>query len=368
MGCKIVVHRELSHSEEQKDHKYVARVKTGSTKKGDTYRYFYTNAEYQAYLKNQKAAEEKKSTDKKSFSLNSLFKSVSDSFAKASEKNKKAVDKFFDDVGIAIENKVRDIPNVMNKVVDKVTEIAEDLYEDEDNIFDVKPTSYDTKITKIAETDEWKAIVARKDPEYTKQNEDGTTTYLIDDYLAKKKQPILDVIDDISNFRPITVNEIEKDAVVAGIKEKIFGTLALGAMAVGVASKALIEKTKISQGSYNDEIEQLKDDLTNTMNAGKDYVNTIMDVKDTVTSDDVQSTMKLIQNNSDKISEATKVVNELNENNVIAAAKIILTSDNLPDSLKNDATFAQAESIMSSLTDEEIALLSTLLSTVTGSR
>lgn len=87
--------------------------------------------------------------------------------------------------------KVNALPSIVDKVVNKVKEFGNKFYDDKNNIYDVNPSNYDEKIEKIKQTDEWKSIVARNDPEYTRYNEDGSVEYLIDDYVAKKETSII---------------------------------------------------------------------------------------------------------------------------------------------------------------------------------
>lgn len=52
MEYRVIRHAGTGSGAERANHKYVARVKTSD---GKGYRYFYTNAEYQAYLKETKS-------------------------------------------------------------------------------------------------------------------------------------------------------------------------------------------------------------------------------------------------------------------------------------------------------------------------
>lgn len=351
-----------------KNHKYVARIPLKTVNGKQQWRYFYTQEEWQAYKLGDKQSVDSKTnvtvkradkntgTNKK----NTVFGSIKDGIKSMSDKSKESVDNFLDEIGANIKSEIDKTPDRLNKAVDKVKKVASDVYDDKDNIYDVNPSNYNDKISKITETPEWKAIVERQDPEYVKKNSDGTTTYLIDDYLAKKKMPPIDVIDDIVNNRPITVNEVDKDAIVAGVKQKIFGTVSIGILGAKVISKALIEQTKLSQGSYNEQVAELGDTMSDGMKFLKDMGHV---VDENVTAEDVQQVMSYMQNSS-KVAEVQKTVDSINEGKVMDAAKIILNSDNLPDGVTENEYFELAQTSLSNLSDEEIAMLNILINSV----
>ena len=131
---------------------------------------------------------------------------------------------------------------------------ANDIYNDPNNIYDVNGTNYHEKIKAIENSKEWKDIVDRNDPEYVRTNPDDTKEYLIDDYLAKKKHPKLDVIDDIVNGRKITVNKITVDSMKAGAKDEINKAK----RRLSLLTKSLTGVFKVAQGSCNDEIREGK--------------------------------------------------------------------------------------------------------------
>ena len=93
-----------------------------------------------------------------------------------------------------------------------------------------------------------------------RKNKDGTTTYLIDDYLVKKKHPELDVIDDLGAGRKVSLNKVDKQTLIAGGKDYIKSAQQV----VGIAAKVLTEKFKVSQGTYNDEINSAVTSTRNT--------------------------------------------------------------------------------------------------------
>lgn len=358
--------------EERENHKYVARVRLHTMNGKPSWRYFYTNEEWQAFKNGHKKATPTNTGPKleKANSKNPLF-AIRRGIKSMSDQTKQKVDSFFTNVGIDLETKIKTgaekTTETLNKTIDTVKKVASDIYDDKDNIYDVNTSNYDEKIKKIAETPEWKAIVAREDPEYVRKNSDGTNTYLIDDYLAKKKKPLLDVVDDIINNRPITVNEIDKDAMTASLKGQIFGKISIGILAAGAVSKALLEKTKLSQGSYNDEIENLK----TTIDAGKDYISkTVEDAKvaksvaESAANDpDVQEVMRYIENTSavDTVKAAKQSVDE---QKIIEAAKIIMQSDSIPKDVKENDYFKFTEASLSNLSEEEIVMLNVLIASI----
>lgn len=382
--AQVLIHRD---DQTWDKHKYVARVPIKSSGGGKrSYRYFYSQNEYQAYLKSggkdaelnpelakiqtmtinsgrtaaptttvSKPSEVgKQATESKSFK-NFISSSISGLGNFLSEK-KESVDKALDKLGVTVATEA---PKFANKAVDKTKEVINKLYDDKSNVFDINRYNYNDKIKKVAETDEWKAIVARQDPEYVRKNADGTTSYLIDDYVAKKKMPVIDVLDDIISERPITVNKIEKDAIVAGIKAKFFGTLSIGMIGVGVVTKALLAKSKFQQGSYDDEIKRTVDNVS----AGKEYVERSFSIANgtKVTDEDIKNVVGLVQKSADSMSKAKNANSNINEGKVIEAAQILLNSSAIPDSVKSNEAYTKAESVLSGLSEEEMAMLNLLI-------
>ena len=198
-----LAHWGLKKGAQKEKHKYVARVELPDGK----YRYFYTLAEYAAYLK---------------------------------DKGKELW-----------ENKEQIIEDKLNEGVKKATDVYNKL--DKENKYMTDDYNYDRKIEMVKNNKEWQDIVKRNDPEYTRINkETGEKTYDIDSYLAKKKHPGLDAADDIVMGRPVKINKIEKEALTAGAADyaKTYATMA------AIGTKFLLEKFKFSQGSYKDEKQQ----------------------------------------------------------------------------------------------------------------
>jgi uncharacterized protein YqfB (UPF0267 family) len=391
---------------ERNNHKYVARVPISGSG-GKKFRYFYTQAEYQEYLRgdkkaqsvnagNKKAAKKDVKTSKsasakdalskgKSF-LEKLFKGSKKPTSKDVKSGKDFVDKVLSDAKKAIDKTVKDTKKnieeakkktsvkieksveksvdkatekatkAANKTVDNITKIVNDIYDDEDNMYDVKSQNYDKKIKQIANSKEWQAIVRSKDPEYVRKNkETGQTEYLIDDYLAKKKMPLLDIIDDISNCRPITVNKIEKDALMAGLKQQLFGKATLGMMAVGAAGKFFLEKSKLTQGSYDDEVDNAKQMIED----GAKEVNRMLNNGSSASANMTDIAANLIAN-SGKVADTLDSAGTINEDDVMEAAKILMQTSGATDT----KTYAKAEAVLSNLTEEEIVMLNLLLNSI----
>lgn len=382
--AQVLIHRD---DQTWDKHKYVARVPIKSSGGGkQSYRYFYSQNEYQAYLKsggkdaelNPELAKTqtmtinsgraaiptttvskpsdvgKQATESRSFK--SFISSSISGLGNFLSEKKESVDKALDKLGVTVATEA---PKFANKAIDKTKEVINKLYDDKSNVFDINRYNYNDKIKKVAETDEWKAIVARQDPEYVRKNVDGTTSYLIDDYVAKKKMPVIDVLDDIISERPITVNKIEKDAIVAGIKAKFFGTLSIGMIGVGVVTKALLARSKFQQGSYDDEIKRTVDNVS----AGKEYVERSFSIANgtKVTDEDIKNVVSLVQKSADSMSKAKNANSNINEGKVIEAAQILLNSSAIPDSVKSNEAYTKAESVLSGLSEEEMTMLNLLI-------
>lgn len=266
----------------------------------------------------------------------------------AKEFVEKTVDKTID----SALAKVNNAPEKLNKVVDKAKEVGKKIYDDPDNIYNITSGSYKEKIEKVKQTDEWKKIVASNDPEYVKTKSDGSKQYLIDEYLVKKKHPVIDIVSDIAADREITVNEITKESTVAGLKENAFAAITTGIMVAGVASKLLTEKFKLKQGSYDDEINAVLD----TINAGSSYVEKNVGKVDPVKVEDAK---KVIDSIGD--SDVTKVTKSINEGNVVEAARVIVESETVKSKVGSNEYYKLLETSLAGMSEEEIALVNLLV-------
>lgn len=351
---------ETTQDDELKHWKYIKREK-----QGDGWKYWYKdknnpntnpaatantsgNSGIWKYLKREK--------------VNGKWKYTYDSNA-AKNNSKEKLNKATDNV-LA---KTNSAAKGLNKLVDNAKQAINKFYDDPNNMYDLNSSSYADKMTKIKETKEWKDIVARSDPEYVKNNADGTTTYMIDEYAVKKKHPLLDIASDIVSGRKVDINDITRESAVAGLKDYAIGTLRTGMLGVGVVSKVLTEKFKLQQGTYDDKIA----DLTGTVNEGYKYVDATMSTAKTgidristatntvpdVSAEDIAKLTAAIS--AGKIAaEATR---SIDEGNVVKAAQLIMESDYVRSTVGNNEYYQMAESVLTNITDEEAAALALLL-------
>lgn len=292
---------------------------------------------------------------------------------------KEGVDKAADSV-LETANKAS---KKLNSIVDKAKSAINNFFDDPDNKYDISSSSYARKVAEIKETKEWKDIVASGDKEYVKKNEDGTTTYLIDDYIVDKKHPILDALGDIAAGRKVSINEITKESTVAGLKDQAMSCLRTGMMAVTVMSTFLTEKFKLQQGSYDDKVESLMDTARN----GEAYVDDVLDVIDknkhlvsTMSKDalDIAKTTtdfniktlsdaassidpEIVKRMVSAMSETVETKKNIDEGNVVKAAQVIMQSELLQETLGDNEYYKMCEATLSNLSETEIAALNLLL-------
>lgn len=322
-------HAWLKKGAQADKHKYVARVENG-----DGYRYFYTWNEYSSYLKS-KASER----------INSALK-------KGAEKAEKKALKTANTIAANID-----------KYVDKAKTVINNVYDDPDNKYDVTRASYTKKLNEIKNTKEWKDIVDRNDKEYVKKNSDGTTTYLIDDYVVDKKHPVLDAISDITAGRKVSTHEITKETVVAGLKDYARFAFELGMIGTSFATNGLTKKFKFSQGSYDDEIQNLMD----TVDVGAQYVNNVVESTKTVqrTVERAGGSPTVNSVDIEKLASEIHFSNEttpnINEDTVVEAAKVLMESETIANALGTNEYYKQAERALSNLSDEEIMIINLLM-------
>lgn len=322
--------------------KYVKREKLPNGK----YRYYYDWSELK---KNTKSA------------IDGTIGKAKTNLKEATKKTAKKVE----DQAIGASNKFF---GNLNKVVDKGKELINKFYDDPNNMYNVTHQSYSKKLEQVKNTKEWKDIVKSGNSEYVKKNSDGTTSYLIDDYLVDKKHPVLDAIGDIMSGREISTHEITKDSIVAGLKDYATTAIEIGMLGVGFVSRGLEKKFKFSQGSFDKDIQ----DLSNTVNEGVKYMNDMYETG-TVAARSATDAAK-------KASDATKTVNKsdieglaaligtasetarsIDEGKVLEAAKIIMESDAVKEKLGTNEYYKQAERALAGLSEEEIMMINLLL-------
>ena len=312
----------------------------------------------QSLKSNLNAKKEAIKNDLKTSATNSFNKATDNAISKANEASKH-----------------------VNGLVDKGKDIINTLYDDPNNKYDIHSENYDKKMAQVKETKEWQDIVARSDPEYVKKNADGTVTYLIDDYVVDKKHPLLDMLGDVTAGRDVDINEITKESTIAGLKEHAFGYLRTGAMAAGIISTVLTEKFKLSQGTYDDDIER----LTKTVADGADYTKTLLEDTKTIANEGVKvanqvktaadSGANLINNDyqvsPESIEKMAKAVREgqmaaeaarsVNEGNVVQAAKIVMESEVLQSVMGENEYYKLMANTLENLSPEEAAALNLLM-------
>lgn len=149
------------------------------------------------------------------------------------------------------------ITSSLNKAYDKFNETYDKTFKN--NVYTTNQWNYDSKVEKVKRTKEWQDIVKSKNPEYVKKDKNGNYVYDIDSYMVKKKHPVIDIIDDMINNRPLSINDVSVDTILAGADDYIQAGMAY----VGVRAKALETAFKYRQGSYKDEQASIEDTIRN---------------------------------------------------------------------------------------------------------
>lgn len=335
-------HAWFKKGEEAEDHKYVKRE--------------WINGKWKYYYKTDV---NKNSTTKPKLDLKSVIKSKIDNAATSASK--------------AVLQKTNEMAAKANEFVEKGKDIINSIAYDKDNIYSLSSSDYETKLAAVKETKEWKDIVAKGDTEYVKKNEDGTTTYLIDDYIVDKKHPVLDALGDIAAGRKVDINEVTQESAVAGLRDYANSYIRSGMLAVGVVSTFLTEKFKFQQGSYDKQLEELQDTVKNGVayvdalaETAEAYANVAKGAADNyrtssstgeISPEDVAKLLSAIDN-STNASEAKKAVDDAN---VVRAAQLILESDAVRSSVGDNEYYQLAESTLTNLSEEEIMLINLLV-------
>lgn len=296
--------------------KYVAKVPIGNNK----YRYFYDKKEYDAYLHNSKKTANKPEKD---FSIKTLISGMADKtlgalgdackkgeetvnkFIKSVDKAmndteaavKSGVDKAVKDAEVAVRSGANKATKEVGNLADKVNKAVNDyIYKaDKDNMYDMNSSTHDEKIKQVEQTKEWQDIVKRKDPEYVKKNkETGEYEYLIDDYILKKKHPILDIADDLAYGRNVDTHEITKDSATAAVKDYVKAGVHSVQAVMAIVGGIMMTKFKFQQGSYDEEAEALETMVEN----GKEELDKAMKRTQQMSESDVQDAIKEVLDNS----------------------------------------------------------------------
>ncbi len=288
---------------------------------------------------------------------------------------KKAADKVAD----RVITKANQSTERINNAVDKAKTALGKWYDNRTNIYDVNRKNYTEKLAQIKDSKEWKDIVARKDSEYVKKDKDGNVSYDVDKYLVDKKHPVLDAIGDIVVGREVKINEITKDSVVAGLKDYANTTLEIGMLGLTFLTNGLTKKFKYSQGSYDEDVEN----LLATAELGAAYVDSVVSEANTATSrvsngdsiDDVISdvlagTVTKVASKVDKddvakvaemLATAKNVTDKVRDDNVVEAAKLIVESDTVRNAVGDSEYHTQISNALEGLSEEEIMLINMLI-------
>lgn len=157
----------------------------------------------------------------------------------------------------AVKAAPKKITSTLNKAYNKFNETYDKAFKN--NVYTTNQWNYDSKVEKVKRTKEWQDIVKSKNPEYVKKDKNGNYVYDIDSYMVKKKHPVIDIIDDMINNRPLSINDVSVDTILAGADDYLQAGMAY----VGVRAKALETAFKYRQGSYKDEQASIEDTIRN---------------------------------------------------------------------------------------------------------
>ena len=157
----------------------------------------------------------------------------------------------------AVKAAPKKITSTLNKAYNKFNETYDKAFKN--NVYTTNQWNYDSKVEKVKRTKEWQDIVKSKNPEYVKKDKNGNYVYDIDSYMVKKKHPVIDIIDDMINNRPLSINDVSIDTILAGADDYLQAGMAY----VGVRAKALETAFKYRQGSYKDEQASIEDTIRN---------------------------------------------------------------------------------------------------------
>ena len=201
--------------------------------------------------------------------------------------------------------------NIVKKGLDainkKLPEIVNDIEDfTKNNKYIVTRSNRDEKIAEIEKSKEWQDIVKRGDPEYVKKDAEGNTTYLIDDYIVKKKHPELDLLDDIANGRNLTLNEVNAETLTAAAADYIRA----GATVLGIVSKVLMTKFKFSQGAYVEQEEKVTRLITDGANYVSDTVSTMQTTVKDLDREQMVGAMRTVAEKTGN-ADLTRVVDDI---------------------------------------------------------
>lgn len=249
--------------------KYIAKVPT--SKRGE-YRYFYDKGEYQAYLDAKKAGDKR-----------NIFQKAKDG--------------------------LMDIVSAPKRALDFVKG---------EGVYDTHSGNYDRKKAEIMKTKEWRDIVKRKDPEYTRYNQKtGKLEYDFDKYLMNKKHPMMDALYDLDAGRKISLLDQNAETFLAGAKDYIRMGIKSAQFMLQVGVGFLTYRLKKTQGTSNEDIVRGFGG-GELIDKGREYVETA-----TVLADSTSKSVKTAREAYDKsgMKKAVETYNGLDESTKAQAKK-----------------------------------------------
>lgn len=269
----------------------------------------------------------KKSTDDKTASTSKA--KATDTVAKGESTVNKLLTKKVETTTTDVNNMIKKGLDAVNKIVPAVAKTINEV--NKNNKYIVNRNNREEKIAEIEKTKEWQDIVKRQDPEYVKKDSEGNVKYLIDDYIVKKKHPELDLLDDIANGRNLTLNEVTVETFSAAAADYA----RTGAMVLGIVSQALLTKFKFSQGSYQEQEQELARLVTNGSNYVVDSLSTAKSVYDQVDKEKLANTAK---NVAEQVNAAKTTAKQIDKGKLADAAQNIieqLDQEELSTALQN---------------------------------
>lgn len=198
------VKRSLSHADDQReDHKYIARVETKNPK--NKWRYFYTMADYNAYLKSPEAKKDKVVSTQ----LASNTKTLKTANVKNNTKNSSTSAK--SSVGSSIQNKAEKGKNAISNLINSITSKSKDSNAVSKATKEVKSKidKITNEVTSVKNVEKGKNAVEKILKKVDKAS---------DELVSKGKSTVDKVIKNIDNKISKAISEASTMAVEAGKK------------------------------------------------------------------------------------------------------------------------------------------------------
>lgn len=225
--------------------------------------------------------------------------------------------------GKKIVDTIKQLPykavETMNKGYKKVESTLDKTFAN--NKYSMNQWNYDRKVKEVEKEPEWQEIKAKKNPEYCKKvtDENGNQTwkYDIDNYIMKKKHPVLDIMDDVINGRDLSINNIGLDTLLAGAEDYLQAGIAY----VGLRATILSTLIKYRQGSYGDQQEQLEQTIQNGAKVVNELATSYDENKDSIDSLLTQYGNAVAMDG--KIKETAQKISEFAEKNNVDVDDIL---------------------------------------------